>query len=386
MRPRKLRGTFKINMKLKNKRINRKIKAPNKRKSNKRPRRQAVVGHNILGLSSCAAHYALAVGSPFSRQANGACVPTFPARMSQKVTAFTTGQVTVGAGGFGFIGVTPCVANNAPIAYASTGAYVGTTVDYTNGTGVQIIQLASLPYTSLQLLGGDVTIPAPVSGRVVSCGLRIRYVGTELNKGGVCYCLVTPDHTNTQNFTMPILATYAECIKVPVGRQWTTIVASAIDQSECSYPEEASVPTGDAATRFMLYPFSQQNALTAASQTVGGPIMIIGIQSTSQNQFEFEIIEHVEYIGSLTQSMATKSHSDQNGLSKVTEAAGNVMGLRASNGAPQETSFLSSLKQTIIDNQDIVVPLTRMAAQMYIGSQAPAGRGRLRAIQNGYGL
>lgn len=372
-------------MRKNNKRNNRKRKPQQKRKSKNKPRRFPVVGHN-LGLSACAAHYALAVGSPFSRSANGACVPTFPARMSQKVTAFITGNMIVGGQNFGFIGVAPCVANNAHIAYASTGAYNSTTIDYVNGTGVQPITMTSLPYASAQLLGGDTALAAPVAGRLVSVGLRIRYVGTELNRGGVCYCLVTPDHTNTQQFTMQALSGFSECIKVPVGRQWTTIVASAIDMTECSYPEESTVPAGDSGTRHMLYPFSQQNALTSTSLSVGAPIMVIGVQSLHNNAFEFEIVQHVEYIGALTQSMATKSHSDQAGLSKVTEAAGNVMANRASNGAPQEISFLNSLRQTIVDNQDVVVPLTRMAAQMYLNSQAQPGRGNLRAIQNGYGF
>lgn len=373
-------------MSKKSKRNNLKRKPQQKRKSKNRPRRQPVVGHNALGLSACAAHYALAVGSPFSREANGACVPTFPARMSQKVTAFLTGSILVGLQQFGFVGVAPCVANNGSMIYASTAAYNGTAIDYLNATGVQVAPLSSLPYTSAQLLGGDVTLPAPVSGRIVSCAIRVRYVGTELNKGGVMYCLVTPDHTNTQGFSMQSLSAYSETIKVHVGRQWTTIVASAIDQAECSYPEEATVATGDPATRHMLYPYSQQNAITAAVQTIGAPIIVIGIQSTAANAFEYEVVQHVEYIGSLTQSMATKSHSDQNGLSKVTEAAGNVMSLRAANGAAQEPSFLASLKKTIIDNQDVVVPLTRMAAQMYLGGRPTPGRSNLRAIQNGYGF
>lgn len=373
----------------KNKKRNQQRKPQKKRKSKNRSRRSPIVGHNAFGLSSCAAHYALAVGSPFSRLANGACVPTFPARMSQKVTAFLSGQLLAGSQGFGFIGVAPCVANNSPQIYATTGAYNGTTIDYTNGTGVNPIQVQSLPYSSSQLLGGDVSVPAPVTGRIVSCGLRVRYVGTELDKGGLLYCLVTPDHTNTNGLNMASLAAYSECIKVPVSRKWTTIVASAIDQSECAYPEESSVATiVDTATRNMLYPFSQLNAISGATLSVGAPIMVIGIQSKSQNQFEFELVLHVEYIGALTQSMATKSHSDQAGLSKVTEAAGNVMGLRASAGAPQETSFLSSLRQTIIDNEQTIVPLARMAAQMYInnGYGQPTGRGNLRAIQNGYGF
>lgn len=324
----------------------------------------------VSGLSSCAAHYAVAVGSPFSREANGACVPTFPARMSQKITSYKSGTFFVGAQGFGFIGVTPCVANNANAIYHSTASYNGTVIDYINGTGVAASPMASLPYNSTQLLGGDVTIPAPVTGRIVSVGLRIRYIGTELNKGGMCYCLVTPDHTNTQGFTMDTLATYQETIKVPVGRNWTTIVASAIEQAECAYPEEASVPVGDTATRRMLYPFSQLNSLASTSLTIGAPIMVVCVTSSASNAFEYEVVEHVEYIGVATQAAATKSHSDQEGLSKVTEAAGNTPAARAASGSSQEVSFLQQLRKTIYEHRDIVVPLARMAAQMYIGTRS----------------
>lgn len=323
------------------------------------------------------------MGSPFSRQANGACVPTFPARMSQKVSAFVTGNFATGTQGFGFVAVSPTVSNNAPLAYSSISAYNSTAVDCLN-VNAQTTVMSALPYNSSQLLTGDVANPAPVSGRIVSCGLRVRYIGTELNRGGVCYCLVTPDHTNVQGFSMALLSTYSECIKVPVSRQWTTIVASAIDMKECEYPEEATQPSAESSTRQMLFPYSQQNAILATSLTVGAPIMLFGVASPAGNAFEFEVIQHVEYIGTLTQALATKSHSDQAGLSKVTEAAGTVLANRASSGAPQESSFLASLKQTIIDNRDIVVPLTRMAAQMYMGNQR--ARGNLRAIQNGYGL
>lgn len=363
---------------------NKRIKKPKNKSKGQKPRAPNV-GMNMFGLSSCAAHYALAVGSPFSRESNGACVPTFPARMSQKVTVYKSGSFAVGLQTFGFLGVAPCVANNATVAYASTNAYNGSSIDYLNAIGVQSFTIGSIPYTSTTLTNGDAYFPSAVSGRIVSVGVRIRYIGTELNRGGMIYALVTPDHNNTQGFSMDNITAYSETIKVPVGRNWTTLVASAIDQDECSYPEEVTAPGGpntDAAVRRVLYPFAQQNSVNSAAPTIGAPIMVFCVSSTPGNVFEFEIVEHIEYIGSLTQPAATRSHSDQDGLSKVTEAAGNTPAARAASGAPQESTFLQQLKKTLYEHRDIIVPLSRMAAQMYVGTRRP----NLRAIQNGYGL
>lgn len=334
-----------------------------------------------IRLSACAAHYAATIATPFLPSAVGACVPTFPARLTQKVSAKMSGQFVVGTKQ-GFLAVTPCVANDqACIFHSDSGTYAGTSAvitpsAYVAGTGYNVY--TTVPYNNVPLLDGGAISSSTLKGRVVSVGVRVRYTGTELYKGGTLYALIRPDHETVNDMSPSGMASYKECIKVPVSRKWTEIVASAVDPDETIFFDSTRFFTAGSASAgtleyiSALFPFSQGQSIDSTSTTVGAPIILFMATGNPGNTFEYEIIQHLEYIGSLTQSVASKSHADADGLSMVTDVAGSVDALRQSSGMSQATAFATNMVSFYRENRQVL----HAGASLISSLMAPGLRGR----------
>lgn len=334
-----------------------------------------------LRLSACAAHYGLAIASPFNPKAAGACVPSFPARPSQKTAAKLVGQCTVGSAGFGFVVVAPVVCNDQPSVFSTNSAYPSTSISATFAAAVPAQQTAAnfstLPFDATQVNDGNTAFNSNVAGRIVSVGLRIRYVGTELSRGGTIYGVHHPDHQSINGNTVSMFASLKECIKEPVTRKWVEIVASAIDPNETAYPD--AVPwnyNGNMQSIMNKYPFSQGQILsgTGADASMGAPILGFIITGEIGNVFEWEVIEHVEYVGRPAQSMLTLSHADAEGTSTITEVAASVNATRAGSGESQSAAFLRGLNDFYKNNRQSVHAGVDLAAELMRPRAARAQR------------
>lgn len=329
--------------------------------------------NNPLGLSPCAMHYALAIAKPFHPKASGACVPTFPARLTQKVSAKMVGTMHVGASGF--IAYAPCLANDqACIYYSNTNTYGGDGVSISLPTmpaGSTFSTFSTLPYSNTQFLDGTSSTSGTLKGRIVSTSIRIRYVGTELNRGGVIYGLVRPDHENINNMSVATLASYKECIKQSVGRQWVELVASAVDPRETVFYDTTGILASGAANAGALefietmFPFSQSQCLSSTNTTNGAPIMAFAVTGVSGNTYEWEIIQHCEYIGSPTQSVATRSHADAEGLSTITEIAGNIPSERQAGNLSQAEAFVRGAMSFASEHRETLASGIQVAAELF---------------------
>lgn len=334
-------------------------------------------------MSGCAAHYALTIAAPFDTRAIGACVPTFPARMSQKISARTFGTLAVGTS-IGFIAVSPCVAADQPSCWYSTGAYISDTMTiepYSLSPGIISIPQTTLVNNGNLFTDGGAVTPSTLTARVVSVGLRIRYSGTELNRGGTIYGLVTPDHGNINGAGVSFMGSFKECIKVPVGRQWTELVVSAVDPDETVYPDGStlislgSAGSGAAEAIRMLYPYSQGASITASAVAVGAPVAAFIVTGHPGNHFEFELITHLELIGRSVQAVSTKSHSDVQGMSDVTQAAGSAASMRGSSGMSQFAAFAKSIAEVAYENRREIVAGAQLAANLFAPSAVRRVRG-----------
>jgi len=58
-----------------------------------------------------------------------------------------------------------------------------------------------------------------------------------------------------------------------------------------------------------------------------------------------EVVQHVEYIGSATQSMVTPGDSDQRGFEIVTAAAQRIPQIRQATNASPMSAMMSALKE-----------------------------------------
>jgi len=139
-----------------------------------------------------------------------------------------------------------------------------------------------------------------VQVRLVSAGVRARYVGTKLNQGGRILGLHHPDHATLVGMTKAQLGAFDECKvdSVTANNKWFTLLYRPVDYDDFE---------------FMSYSDLQ-------SEQSGTP-MVIAIMPTTDvgSQFEIEAYANFEALGALVRQK-TASFSDATGLSAVTNA------------------------------------------------------------------
>lgn len=260
-----------------------------------------------LNLSPCAAKYALAIADPWNSKATGACVPSNPPRDSQKLTTFTRGIMTVGQGGYGFVSVAPCLANNLYSIVMSNANYTGTSISHSLApTGqTSFLRFAGLPYTNSNLIDEDAPngFRTLVQGRIVSCSLSVKYIGTELNRGGRVMCYCSPDHQSVNGYDQTTIGNFAETDFSTPGydREYCWVNSYGISSEEFEYCE--AFPDDSASTTAIkrTFPLSLGTSATNAAVDVnqGAPIMAALVSGEPGNTFEIQVIQHVEYVGVL---------------------------------------------------------------------------------------
>jgi hypothetical protein len=206
----------------------------NMKKSKQRNSIRSRQGSNV-NLSDCAAAYAASMADPFEGPED-ACIPDFPALMTGRFRVWAKGTFSTATGaaslGQGFIVCDPRTAtvNDTPSLFVNDPASItGNLISTTSIAGTTVPFFSNSPYATATLgLTG-------IQSRVVSCGLRIRYVGTEFNRGGQIVGLHHPAHSNLLNFTIPVFDSYKESDRLPVTRDWTTLLYRPVDTNDLNF-------------------------------------------------------------------------------------------------------------------------------------------------------
>ena len=255
-----------------------------------------------IRLSPCGVEYLGALVAPFSHK-GVACIPDLHSVPSKKVRVKTRGTFSTGTLGDGWLVTSPwCTANNAASGGYTLAAYAGanTVADPTAppvNTG-QLFQ-SKLPYTVAQFAA---TAGANgVRARTVGHGVRIRYIGPELARSGQIIALRQPDNqtlvginpTGAKNFTTAKTFTNQ--------RQWIYCNYRPVRPKEYKFS-----PDPCTATDLVAYKFPIGFLITGTTNTSGTP---------GPAPFEFEVIEYVEFIGTLDN--ITVSHTDITAVSDV---------------------------------------------------------------------
>lgn len=245
----------------------------NKNKTQTRKKQQPSAGVARVAVDKCVQDYAESLLHPWSK--GSPCIPLPPALPSLKQKFFIKGNLgTSSTTGFGYILASPYGAINdfgsteRPVftSDANYGAYTASNDSVI--TGVNGWNTNS-PYPGTSF-GHD---PDQMEGRVVSMGIRIRYTGTELNRGGVAYILETPDHQSMVGYDVTKVRSFDQCRAIPIGRQWITVTHQPVLAGEYAY-----------------------------KYTVGSNVHYLGILLSAANPlvsapFEFEYYINVELIG-----------------------------------------------------------------------------------------
>lgn len=341
-----------------------------------------LVGNNIIGnlqkpkkkqtsivastksMSPCVYKMFQAIANPWSPLATGACIPMFPARPSQKVTAFTRFDFVVGTGGVGFITISPTIASDAPFVLYTTAAYTGTAgpadVTFTAATGliattgVTQLAMSNLPYasTSGALLANTVGVAPQVHGRIISTGVTVAYTGTTMNQSGLLYCFSDPVHDNVSTYSISTLGSRTETDVTGVSRDKCSLICYPIDRNECEYDRQKAgsnsnipVQIGQSASQqarsdiiSTLYPFSDgadfntsSNAITTTGTSTifaGAPMVVVASGCVAGSTFHVEIVTHAEYVGYACEGKTSTSGFDSVGTELLLAAVGKIPSLR----------------------------------------------------------
>lgn len=254
-----------------------------------------------MKVSDCAMRYMATLCNPFEAEP-GACVPCdlFPIP-SQKIRAFTRGNFQLGTSGFGFIQCSPTAANDgvaARFSTSTTSMAVSTLVSV--ATNIGQAQMAQLPYTTAQ-----VTAPGSVQARIVACGVRVRYAGTEGGRSGTVVSYEDQDHAPTEGLTfLTAQQAPSAVITRPSGDgSWDGTVCLS-----------GPVTPGELEFQSLVYPCQG-----VSSQTAGGAPILIIIQGVAGDTYNFEVFEHLEYIGTAV-GAKTPSNADTDQYGKIIQS------------------------------------------------------------------
>jgi hypothetical protein len=179
------------------------------------------------------------------------------------------------------------------MAWTTTSAYASSAVP--SGTSVTAVEVNDIHFPWV-----SATLP---SLRVVGCGVRVRYVGTELNRGGTAVKVVGGDLTDFAGVAYTSLISLPEARIEPVNRQWHTIAYRSVNTVKSDFTSSGTL-----------------------NITNSSP-MVVCLTGSPSNMFEFEIIRYFEAISSGTTSVlgVSKSDSDGVGMSIVRDFASSIL-------------------------------------------------------------
>jgi hypothetical protein len=208
--------------------------------------------------------------NPFDTEA-GACVPVLPCLDSAKRKIFVRGTGYVQPNGFGCINAATSLCADGNAVSVTTGA----------GTGNSINTTTTANYApNSELIQSNFTEQL-VQGRVVGCGIRVRYTGKAIDMSGTIYALEEPSHLNTSAYNVAKMEAFDKVKKVPFGRDWVVATWQPVLPAEYAF-----------STNAYCSPYSEPNAPL---------IIMMQTQANTGNEvlsFEWEYFLHYESIGS----------------------------------------------------------------------------------------
>lgn len=286
-------------------------------------------------MSECARKYLACIAEPFSLRAAGACLPYPPDRDSLKVTSYARFSIGVDANGDNRIMFAPCLAKDARSLWYSA-----------NAAGVVPMTLAALntapanwaatSFTDLPFTTNDLGTSGTVSGRIVSVGIRMTYLGKSSDMEGVFYTWQDPAHNNINiagndvrtGATLLLGNSDVKVRRVSAGPH--EMAFTVVSDKEHEYTGAASSVTGTAAAAPFNcrahYPWSSGVDMNGSVPTSAGyvnngaPCIIFGV-SAGSGTYWVEVVQHVEYVGRGAVYGATASHNDHNAANTIQKAA-----------------------------------------------------------------
>lgn len=217
---------------------------------------------------------------PFEAPSVG--VPAFPSIRSEALRVFVKSTLSTGSGTWGFVLVRPeaMIANDYDSVFYSD-AFYASNVTATSGTGVLATQSNS-PYSAADFDGAA----GSNKYRLVACGLRVKYVGTNLDRGGTMVGLTEPDHDTLNGHTKVQFQAYDNVSSLsPVADRWYTTRWFPVDAAEMAY--QAPIPAAGVINACMAF-------------------LISAPSGSTYGVYDFEVVAHFEIVGPAARHKASR--------------------------------------------------------------------------------
>lgn len=322
-------------------------------------------------LSMCARKYLLACTKASSLEADGACVPTFPSMPSQKAKGFVRGTAQIGTTGFGFVAISPTVANDTNCIYFSDSSYTGFAISDILAPGVNGVAVANLPFPSSVI--NQANSGQRATGRIVGAELTVQYTGTMLKRSGMFYGFTDPNHNSVNGYGVTTVGTKQTARVVANHGQRVSVSIAAVRPDETEYPKYDGYATATENAGNRNYPFSDS---AGSSPGAGSLISCIVFTGEAGETVQFEYHQHCEFTGSACAGRLTENDIDTPGFQAVNTAVNQA----------QQSSSQSDPYQSVADNLAkfgyTAGRAMRGMSEMYMGYKGtgmPNGRQRLGA-------
>lgn len=254
-----------------------------------------------------------------------ACVPSMPAIPSYKAKVFRKGTFLVNSSGAGYVACQPgTVIGNAgdydKYVVWTEGTQIGTTIT-TDPTITGISSANSNSPFNAGDMGND-----GVNARLVACGIRVRYIGTELNRAGRMIVLEQPNHHSLDGLPISSLLAYDRSRTQPVSREWTYVSFQPVSQAELNY---------------------QSDGISLGGKTVHC-LAICVLGAVDGSAFEFEATSHIEFTGTAARGKTATPAS--NYFQSVLAFVGNLNSQQLNTLAKAGTSVGNMLRNHYLGN------------------------------------
>lgn len=259
-------------------------------------------------MQECGAKFLLACRDPFNTRSFGACLPTVPIRDSLKYQMKAAGNFVCNGAGYGGVLVTPCLAFDKPSLWVSnTNTAVGTTQTMNVGTDGFTAVNASGQFSAQQFMPNGYVQPL-VQGRIVSVGVRIKYIGEQQLMSGSQTAFVDPNHSNLTDQTLASIRVRSEAQTKVTNREWQQINMIGINAQEQEYVSQTTSYTDqEVMLVHYVYPFSSDQKISnsVGFTGYGAAPAAFWVSGPKGAEFMYEYIAHVECIGRLCSSLST---------------------------------------------------------------------------------
>jgi hypothetical protein len=155
-------------------------------------------------------------------------------QLSQKVKVFSRGSFACGTTGVGFVTLRPntMLTNDAQIASMTSASSGGNTASALSAfTNQSNVTGSNSPFSN-SAYGATVNL---LAWKLVGCVLKVKYAGTELNRGGDMLLFESPNHSSLSSLTYTTMMGFDFTKRIAIDNEWHWVCWTPSFESETQF-------------------------------------------------------------------------------------------------------------------------------------------------------